>query len=105
MKNLKTSVLSALVVCLALMAGAMAQESSKEKPKDKAKEKPAAAPSANAQAASQPTVAMILDRQLTTLEKDFVPAAEAMPEDKFNFAPTSGEFKTVRTFALEIKHV
>src|SRR5262249_47705981 len=51
------------------------------------------------------TVAQIMDRQLTTLENDFVPAAEAMPEDKFNFAPTQGEFKTVRTFALEIKHV
>jgi uncharacterized damage-inducible protein DinB len=39
------------------------------------------------------------------MEYEFVPAAEAMPEDKFNFAPTNGEFKGVRTFAQQIKHV
>jgi hypothetical protein len=39
------------------------------------------------------------------MEKEFVSAAEAMPEDKFNFAPTNGEFKGVRTFALQIRHV
>ncbi len=36
---------------------------------------------------------------------EFVPAAEAMPEDKFGFAPSNGEFKGVRTFAEQIKHV
>jgi uncharacterized damage-inducible protein DinB len=34
-----------------------------------------------------------------------VPAAEAMPEDKYNFAPTNGEFKGVRTFAQQVKHI
>ena len=29
------------------------------------------------------------------MEHEFVPAAEAMPEDKFGFAPTIGEFKGV----------
>jgi uncharacterized damage-inducible protein DinB len=40
-------------------------------------------------------------------EKEFVDAAEAMPEDKFNFAPpeTAGEFKGVRSFAGQVKHV
>jgi DinB family protein len=28
-----------------------------------------------------------------------------MPEDKFSFAPTGGEFKSVRTFAMQAKHV
>ena len=28
-----------------------------------------------------------------------------MPDDKFNFAPTQGEFKGVRTFAQQIKHI
>jgi len=28
-----------------------------------------------------------------------------MPEDKFGFAPTDGEFKGVRTYAQQIKHV
>jgi hypothetical protein len=68
-----------------------------------------AAPARPAAPSDQPppklTVAQIMDRQLTTLEKEFVPAAEAMPDDKFNFAPTQGEFKGVRTFALQLKHV
>ena len=28
-----------------------------------------------------------------------------MPDDKFNFAPTQGEFKGVRTFAQQVKHI
>jgi hypothetical protein len=63
---------------------------------------------ANAQAsqpAEQRTVTQILDRSVTSVEQEFVPAAEAMPEDKYSFAPSSGEFKGVRTFAQEIKHV
>jgi DinB superfamily len=51
------------------------------------------------------TVTMILDRTVSNLEGEFVPAAEAMPEDKFGFAPTSGEFKGARTYAQQIKHV
>ena len=51
------------------------------------------------------TVTQILDHSVTSTEHEFVPAAEAMPEDKFNFAPTNGEFKGVRTFAQQIKHV
>jgi hypothetical protein len=51
------------------------------------------------------TVTQVLDRSVANMEKEFVPAAEAMPEDKFGFAPTGGEFKGVRTFAEQIKHV
>jgi len=51
------------------------------------------------------TVAQVLDRTVSNLERDFVPAAEAMPEDKYGFAPTEGEFKGVRTFGQQIKHV
>src|ERR1700686_3241853 len=51
------------------------------------------------------TVTMVLDHTVLNLEYEFVPAAEAMPEDKFGFAPTDGEFKGVRTFAQQIKHV
>src|SRR5208282_4557626 len=66
---------------------------------------------ANAQMAAQskpdqkPTFAMVFDRNLTNTEKEVVSAAEAMPDDKFNFAPTQGEFKGVRTFALQVKHI
>jgi len=51
------------------------------------------------------SVSEVLDRTVLNLEHEFVPAAEAMPEDKFGFAPTNGEFKGVRTFAQQIKHV
>lgn len=59
--------------------------------------KPAAAPA--------PTTSQVLDRQLSNLEREFVPAAEAMPEEKFNFAPTNGEFKGVKTFAEQVRHI
>jgi uncharacterized damage-inducible protein DinB len=51
------------------------------------------------------TVTMVLDHTVLNMEYEFIPAAEAMPEDKFSFAPTNGEFKGVRTFAQQIKHV
>jgi DinB superfamily len=51
------------------------------------------------------TVTELLDHAVLNMEQEFVPAAEAMPEDKFGFAPTDGEFKGVRTFGEQIKHV
>jgi uncharacterized damage-inducible protein DinB len=51
------------------------------------------------------TVTEILDSSVSNVEREFVPAADAMPENKFDFAPTNGEFKGVRTFAQQIKHV
>ena len=89
-------------LCLGLATVAVGQAWS-------APSKPAAPPAKPAAAPDQPpprlTLAQIMDRQLTALEGEFVPAAEAMPDDKFNFAPTQGEFKGVRTFALQVKHV
>jgi hypothetical protein len=52
-----------------------------------------------------PTITTILDRGLNYPESEFVPAAEAMPEDKYEFAPTNGEFKGVRTFGQQVRHV
>ena len=49
--------------------------------------------------------AQIYGKLLSGMEKEFVDAADAMPEDKYNFAPTQGEFKGVRTFGGQIKHV
>jgi uncharacterized damage-inducible protein DinB len=34
-----------------------------------------------------------------------VDAAEAMPADKYGFAPTAGEFKNVRTFSRQLRHL
>ena len=41
------------------------------------------------------------------MEQEFVGAAEAMPDAKFDFAPpaTAGEFKGVRSFGAQVKHV
>jgi hypothetical protein len=47
----------------------------------------------------------VIERQFSNLEHEFVPLVEAMPADKFDFAPTNGEFKGVRTFAQQAKHV
>jgi hypothetical protein len=55
--------------------------------------------------AEQRTVSQVLNNSVTNIENELVPAADAMAEDKYSFAPTSGEFKGVRTFGQQIKHV
>ncbi|HEX6466461.1 MAG TPA: DinB family protein [Terriglobales bacterium] len=52
-----------------------------------------------------PTMAKALEGELNRIEREFVSAAEAMPEDKYAFAPSNGEFKGVRTFGQQVKHV
>ncbi len=56
---------------------------------------------------AQMTPSATYDKLLSGMEKEFVDAAEAMPEDKFNFAPpaTAGDFKGVRSFGAQVKHV
>jgi hypothetical protein len=49
--------------------------------------------------------AEVYGKLLNTMEQEFLSAADAMPEEKYNFAPTQGEYKGVRTFAEEVKHV
>jgi uncharacterized damage-inducible protein DinB len=39
------------------------------------------------------------------IEKSFVSVADAMPEEKWAFAPKDGAFDGVRTFAQQVKHV
>ena len=72
----------------------------------------AAANPPQAQPSPQPpaTLASALDREITSIEKQIVDVAEAMPEDKFNFSPENlnlpgADYKGVRTFALQLKHV
>jgi uncharacterized damage-inducible protein DinB len=51
------------------------------------------------------SVMQVLDGSVSNVEREFVSATEAMPEDKFGFAPTNGEFKGVRNFGEQVKHV
>jgi uncharacterized damage-inducible protein DinB len=51
------------------------------------------------------TPGQAVDATFAWVEGQFIPAAEAMPEEKFNFAPTEGEFKGVKTYAQQVKHI
>jgi hypothetical protein len=73
-----------MTACLLLLSGIALAQAAKAEPK---------------------TVTQVLDNSLTNVEHELVPAADAMPEDKYSFAPTTGEFKGVRTFAQQVKHV
>lgn len=59
----------------------------------------------SAASAATATPAQVVDQLLNTVEGEMVPLVEAMPADKFNFAPTNGNFKGVRTFAQQVQHV
>jgi DinB superfamily len=47
----------------------------------------------------------VMDFFVTFLEKQLVDAADAMPADKYSFAPAVGEFKGVRSFGEQVKHL
>jgi len=51
------------------------------------------------------TVSQVVDFWVTNTEQLLVPAANAMPEARFSFAPSNGEFAGVRTFAEQVKHL
>src|SRR5213595_2181356 len=73
-----------------------------------AKTSPAAG--ASASPSTPPTVASAIDREISLVEKEVVEAAEAMPEDKFDFSPEKlklpgSDYKGVRTFGEQLKHV
>src|SRR6185369_10495431 len=73
-----------------------------------AKSSPAAGGSASPSA--PPTIASAIDREISIIEKEVLEAAEAMPEDKFDFSPekltlAGSDYKGVRTFAAQLKHI
>ncbi len=73
------------------------------------KSSPAAA-GALASPATPPTIASAIDREISIVEKEVVEAAEAMPEDKFDFSPEKlnlpgSDYKGVRTFGQQLKHI
>ena len=51
------------------------------------------------------TIASTVNETWSMIEEQFVSLADAMPDDKFSFAPTAGEFKGARTFAQQVRHV
>jgi hypothetical protein len=61
-------------------------------------------------AQSAHTIASAVDRDISAVEKQIVDAADAMPEDKFNFTPEAlnipgSNYKGVRSFAVQVKHI
>jgi len=51
------------------------------------------------------TASQVADYWITNTEEHLVSAADAMPADKYDFAPTNGAFQGVRTFAEQVKHL
>ncbi len=68
---------------------------------------PGTVAAAQAKSDQKPTFASVYDHLVTGMAKEMVDAAQAMPDDKFNFAPPEkyGDFKGVRTFADQVKHM
>lgn len=99
MRHLRTF---CLLLVLSFAISALGQGAAPAKP---------ATPAPQAQTTPQPppTIAGVVDRQISQLEKQVLDLADAMPEDKFDFNPTNLNLKDsrdpVRTFALELKHM
>jgi uncharacterized damage-inducible protein DinB len=50
-------------------------------------------------------ISQALDYWISNTEKQVVAAADAMPEEKYSFAPSGDGFAGVRTFAQQVKHL
>ena len=98
MKQIQTVLL--LTAALSLAAASAYSQGAKSSPATGA----AASPS------TPPTIASSIDREISIVEKEVVEAAEAMPEDKFDFSPeklnvAGSDYKGVRTFGEQLKHI
>ena len=98
MKQLQMSLLLTAALSLAATSGYT----------QPAKSSPAAA--AAASPSTPATIASAIDREISIVEKQIVDAAEAMPEDKFDFSPEKlnlpgSDYKGVRTFGEQLKHI
>lgn len=54
---------------------------------------------------SQVPPSQIYGRLLSNFEKEIVDLADAMPEDKYEYLPSQGEYKGVNNFAEQVKHI
>ncbi len=91
--------ISSLLPVLILIAGSLSHNATR------ATASPQAQPPQSAA-----TLASVVDHEISVIEKQVVDAAEAMPEEKFNFTPESlsiqgDDYKGVRSFAVQVKHV
>ena len=98
MKQLQTFLL--LTAALSLAAASAYTQPAKSSP----------AAGASASPSTPPNIASAIDREISIVEKEVIDAAEAMPEDKFDFSPeklniSGSEYKGVRTFGQQLKHV
>lgn len=67
--------------------------------------RPAICQAPDTQGKKPETIASAVNFSWGYLEETFISLADAMPAEKYSFAPTNGEFKGVRTFAQQVKHV
>ena len=58
-----------------------------------------------AKSAEPHTASQVVDFWVTNTEQLLISAADAMPESRYSFAPSNGEFSGVRTFAEQVKHL
>ena len=98
MKQLQTFLL--VTAALSLAAASAYTQAAKSSP----------AAGASGTPSTPPTIASAIDPEISIVEKEVVEAAEAMPEDKFDFSPEKlnlpgSDYKGVRTFGQQLKHV
>src|SRR5881398_1928955 len=105
MKDVKTQLLLTTLLFATLAYGESAKSSA-------VAAATAAAPqsSASGTPSTPPTIGSAIDREISIVEKEVVEAAEAMPEDKFDFSPeklnvSGSDYKGVRTFGEQLKHI
>src|SRR6478672_10588635 len=96
--KLQTSLL--LTAALSLAATSAYAQATKSSP----------AAGASGTPSTPPTIASAIDREVSIIEKEIVEAAEAMPENKFDFSPeklniSGSDYKGVRTFGQQLKHI
>jgi hypothetical protein len=109
MKRLALVVILAIAFISAAPLSGAQQSNTAQKPA--VPQKPAQSspgqPAAKAQplAVKKPTLAAAVMVHWKFVAGEFIGAADAMPEGKYTFAPISGEFKGVRTFAEQVRHV
>ena len=98
MKQLRTLLL--ITTTLSIAAASAYAQATKSSP----------AAGASASPSTPPTIASSIDREITLVEKEVLEAAEAMPDNKFDFSPEKlnipgSDYKGVRTFGEQLKHI